>query len=68
MIRTWETLSQADWPQWVVKALNNNTLRSAWEGNQTLTLRGRTFLYRVTPGIERQGHWCIAKIERQLKR
>ena len=49
MIRTWKALSRSDWPEWVVKALNNDTLRSAWEGNQQLTLRGKTFLYRVTP-------------------
>ena len=67
MLRTWVTLSQSDWPEWVVKALNNDTLRSAWENNQRLTLRGRTFLYRITPGIEGQGHWFIAKIERRRR-
>ena len=64
----WKTLPQADWPEWVITALGNDALRSAWEGNQQLILRGRTFLYRVTPSIESQGHWCIAKVERCLKR
>ena len=63
----WENLASSDWPSWVVSALDNDTLRSAWEGKKLLTLRGRTFLYRVTPDIIDQGHWHIAKIERQAR-
>ena len=46
-------------PQWIERALDNNTLRAAWEGNRSLVLRGKTFEYRVYPKMASQGHWEI---------
>ena len=64
----YEDVPAGKWPQWVVKALDNDTLRGAWEEEQLLVLTGKRFVYRVTPAIETQGHWAIGRIERRRRR
>ena len=64
----YEDVPAGNWPKWVVQALDNDTLRGAWEKNRLLILTGKRFVYRVTPAIETQGHWAIGRIERRRRR
>ncbi len=63
----YEDVPPGRWPRWVVRALDNDTLRGAWEEKRLLILTGKRFVYRVTPAIETQGHWAIGRIERRRR-
>ena len=64
----YEDVPAGRWPRWVVRALDNDTLRGAWEEKRPLILTGKRFVYRVTPVVESQGHWAIGQIERRPRK
>ena len=70
----WQRLEKSEWPRWVVRAATDSVLRSAWRKKRPAILKGRTFLYRITPEagtVSLNGHDSgyvkIGRVERRLK-
>ena len=71
---TWQALEESEWPLWVVRAATHRVLWSAWRRKRPAVLKGRTFLYRVTPevgAVSFNGHDSsfvkIGSVERRLE-
>ena len=70
----WQIIEQSEWPRWVVQAATDSVLQSAWRRKRPAILKGRTFLYRVTPEVGTvsfNGHDSdyvkIGRVEKRLR-
>ena len=64
---SWQVVPQDEWPAWLLLTLPNNALRTAGEGRRLLIRADKRFSYKVTPQMEPEGQWGIAKIERRSR-
>ena len=65
---SWQVVPQEDCPAWLLLTLGNNALQSAGEKRRLLVRADKRFSYKVTPQLQSDGQWVIARIERRPRR
>ena len=61
----WQVVPQEECPSWLLLTLLINALRTAGERRRLLIRVDKRFTYRVTPQLNSEGQWEIARIERR---